>query len=603
MTDQGGQRAAGRVIHLTAACAVVAVAGFAAFSPALKGGFTNWDDTLYVTENGRVQQGLTIQNVVWALTARHVNNWHPLTWMSHMADVSLFGLNPAGHHLTSIVIHCAAAVVLLLFLNRATRDLPKSLVVAGLFALHPLRVESVAWVAERKDVLSVFFGCASLWAYAVYAEKPSPGRYAAMTGLLVLSLMSKPMLVTAPFLLLLVDYWPLRRFDGPVATKKLLLEKLPLLALVLGVSVLAFMAQRSGGAMGTFEVYPLPARLWNAAIAYWMYVWKTIWPAHLALFYPHRGAATSATAGVIAAAGLGAATVAAVALRRKAPFVTVGWLWYLGLLVPVIGLVQIGEQAYADRYTYMPSVGLYMAAVWGAAAVIPRNAVAKKAAVAISAAILAALAVATSAQAVHWRNSETIWRKTVASTDKNPLALVTLANVLKQQGRAQEAWQMIEHAREIDPRNSMIYGNFGRFKLDEGKPQEAVPFLEEALRLRPSNKLARINLGIALCSLNRVEEGTRHLREVLQIDPANLDANYNLGVADLAQQRYDEAAGCFAAVIEAKPEDVSARVGYAVSLVHLGKPDEAIPQFREVRRLDPGNKDALAYLRQLGANK
>ncbi|MCX5770855.1 MAG: tetratricopeptide repeat protein [Candidatus Hydrogenedentes bacterium] len=588
---------------MTAACAVVAVAGFAAFSPALRAGFTNWDDTLYVTENSRIQQGLTIQNAAWALTARHVSNWHPLAWMSHMTDVSLFGLNPAGHHLTSIVIHCAAAVMLLLFLHRATGDLPKSLLVAGLFALHPLRVESVAWVAERKDVLSAFFGFAWLWAYAVYAEKPSAGRYAGMAGLLALSLMSKPMLVTAPFLLLLVDYWPLRRFDSPGVTRKLLLEKLPLLALVCGVSVLAFIAQRSGASVGTFEVYPLPARLWNAAIAYWMYVWKTIWPANLALFYPHRGAATSATAGVIAATGLGTATVAAVALRRRAPFVTVGWLWYLGLLVPVIGLVQIGQQAYADRYTYLPSVGLYMAAVWGVAAVIPRNAVAKKAAVAISAAILAALAVATAAQAVHWRNSETIWRKTVASTDKNTLALVTLANVFQQQGRAEEAWQTLERALEIDPGNSTTYGNFGRFKLDEGKPQEAVPFLDEALRLRPSNKLARINLGIALCSLGRVEEGTRHLREVLQIDPANLEANYNLGVAVLAQKRYDEAAGCFVAVIEATPGDVPARVGYAASLVHLGKPAEAIPQFQEALRLDPQNADALAYLRQLNPNK
>jgi len=603
MTEQDGQRAEGAVIRLMAACAVVAVAAFAAFSPALKAGFTNWDDTLYVTENGRVQQGLTIQNAAWALTARHAGNWHPLAWMSHMADVSLFGLNPAGHHLTSIVIHCAAAVVLLLFLHRATHDLPKSLVVAGLFALHPLRVESVAWVAERKDVLSVFFGCGALWSYTVYAEKPSPLRYAAMAGLLALSLMSKPMLVTAPFLLLLVDYWPLRRFDGPATTKKLLLEKLPLLVMVSAVSVVAFVAQRTGGAVGTFEEFPLPVRLWNSAIAYWMYVWKTIWPAHLALFYPHHGAATSATAGVMAAAGLGAATVAAVALRRRAPFVTVGWLWYLGLLVPVIGLVQIGEQAYADRYTYLPSVGLYIAAVWGAASLIPRRPIAKKAAAAISAAMLAVLAVATAAQAAHWRSSETIWRKTVASTDKNTMALVILANVFQRQGRAEEAWRMLERAREIDPGNSTVYGNFGRFKLDEGKPQEAVPFLEEALRLRPSNNPARVNLGIALCSLNRGDEGTRHLREVLQIDPSNLQANYNLGVAALAQQRYDEAVGCFAAVMEADPGDVPARVGYAVSLVHLGKPEKALPQLQEVLRLDPDNADALAYLRQLNANK
>ena len=585
-----------------AACAMIVAAAFAAFSPALKAGFTNWDDTLYVTENGRVQQGLTIQNAAWALTARHAGNWHPLAWMSHMADVSLFGLNPAGHHLTSIVIHCAAAVVLLLFLHRATRDLPKSLLVAGLFALHPLRVESVAWVAERKDVLSVFFGCCALWAYAFYAEKPSRGRYVAMAGLLSLSLMSKPMLVTAPFLLLLLDYWPLSRF-GTAGAKRLAIEKLPLFVLIIAVSLVAFVSQRDGGAVGTFEEFPLPVRLWNAAIAYWMYISKTVWPVNLALFYPHQGAATPATAGIVAAAGLGAATAAAMAVRRRAPFVTVGWFWHLGLLVPVIGLVQIGEQAFADRYTYMPSIGLYIAAVWGASAIIPRSAIAKKAAVAVAAVVLAALAVATAAQAGHWRSSETIWRKTIAATDKNALAHVKLANALQQQGRPDEAWRTLERALTIDPDNSTVYNNLGSFKLAEGKPGEAMPFLEEALRLRPKNTLARVNVGIALCSLNRPEEGMRYLREVLQTDPSNLQANYNLGVASLAQQRYDEAGGRFAAVIEAAPGDVSARVGYAVSLVHLGRPEEALPQLQEVLRLQPDNADALAYLRQLNPQK
>jgi len=602
MTDQTTHVQVRTPLALIAACAVVAVAAFASFSPALKAGFTNFDDNVYVTDNGRVQQGLTIQNVAWAMTARHAGNWHPLAWMSHMTDVSLFGLNPAGHHLTSILFHCAAAVMLLLFLYRASGGLPESLLVSALFALHPLRVESVAWVAERKDVLSAFFGCCALYAYTWYAENPSRRRYVAMAGLLALSLMSKPMLVTAPFLLLLLDYWPLRRFRT-TGIKRLLIEKLPLLMLIVAVSVVAFAAQRGGGAVGSFEQFPLPARLWNAAIAYWAYIWKTVWPANLALFYPHRGAAIPATAGIAAAVGLAAVTAAVLAVRRRAPFLAVGWLWYLGLLVPVIGLIQIGDQAYADRYTYLPSIGLYIAAVWGASALIPRGAPAKKAAAAVSAVILAALAVATARQAAHWRSSETIWRKTIASTDRNALAHVKLANTLQQQGRPDEAWQTLQRALQIDSNNSTVYNNLGSFKLAEGKHQEAVPYLEEALRLRPGNNLARVNLGIALCSLKRPEEGMRYLHEVLQADPSNLQANYNLGVAALAQRNYDEAAGCFATVIAAAPGDVSARLGYAVALVLLRKPDQAVPQLHEVLRLDPDNPDALAYLRQLNPQK
>jgi tetratricopeptide (TPR) repeat protein len=269
----------------------------------------------------------------------------------------------------------------------------------------------------------------------------------------------------------------------------------------------------------------------------------------------------------------------------------------------VIGLIQLGDQAYADRYTYIPTVGLYVIAVWGVGALIPQNATAKKAAAVVSAGILAALAVATAVQTGYWRSSETIWRKTAASTEKNAMVDIILANMLEQAGRRDEGWLMLERAREIYPENSMVYGNAGRFKLNEGKPGEAVAFLEEALRLRPTNKLARVNLGIALCSLDRVEEGIRHLREVVEVEPGNFEANYNLGVAALAQQRYDEAAGCFEAVIQAKPEDVSARVGYAVALVHLGRPAEAAPHFQEALRLDPDNPDALAYLRQLNTQK
>jgi len=587
---------AGRQVRLAL---ILFVAAFAAFSPALQAGFSNFDDNVYVTENYRVQEGLTAQNVAWALTANHAANWHPLAWMSHMADVSMFGLKPFGHHLTSILFHAAAATVLLLFLARATGDVPKSFLVAGLFALHPLRVESVAWVAERKDVLSVFFGFCALWAYAGYARKPAAGRYLLVAGLLALSLMSKPMLVTAPFLLLLLDYWPLRRFGDAKQNRRLLLEKAPLLALAAAVSVLAFLAQQSGGAVGTFEEYSLGARVWNAAVAYWMYIWKTVWPAGLAPFYPHRGAETSAAAGIAALAGLGATTAAVVALRRRAPYLAVGWFWYLGLLVPVIGLVQIGEQAYADRYAYIPSVGLYVTAVWGVGALVERHAALKKAALALGCAVLVALAGATAVQASYWRDSETIWRRTIAVTRNNPLAYIKLANALQQQGRGDEAWDVLQKALQIAPDYSSVYNNLGSFKLAEGKPGEALPLLNKALQLRPQNTPAKVNLGIALLSLNRVEEGTRRLREVLQADPGNRQANYNLGVAALGAQRYGEALKCFETVMETDPSDISARLAYAVSLVHLGRAREAIPHLQEVARRDPSNPDAQNYLRQL----
>src|SRR5579883_1257197 len=424
------------------AAGLLAGISLAVFARALDCGFVNYDDMEYVTRNRDVLRGLTPGGVGWAFTTCYNSNWHPLTWLSLELDASLWhlpdgGPDPTGFHLTNVLVHAASAALLFLALRALTGAFWRSAAVALLFAVHPLRVESVAWVSERKDVLSVFFGLLALWAYAAYVKRPSVGRYLAVAAAFAASLLCKPMLVTLPFLLLVLDGWPLGRVRTLADWRRPALEKLPLLALAVASSALTYFVQAKAGTVRGLETFPLNVRVENAAVSYVQYVAKTAWPLGLAVYYPHPaspwGGGLPAWKVGGAAVLLVAATAAAVALWRKAPYLLAGWLWYAGTLVPVLGLLQVGDHAYADRYSYFPQIGLLVAACWGVAEVARRHA---ETAAAIAAAAALALAVVTGVQLASWRDSIALWRHDLRAAGRSPLAYMNLGAALGEAGDA-----------------------------------------------------------------------------------------------------------------------------------------------------------------------
>ncbi|HEX4565964.1 MAG TPA: glycosyltransferase family 39 protein, partial [Vicinamibacterales bacterium] len=386
--------------------------------------FVNWDDQLYLTENATVQAGLSWSNVRWALTTTHSPYWHPLTWMSHMLDVTLFGMDAGWHHVTSLLIHVASTLLLFALLRRMTRETGKSAFVAAIFAIHPLHVESVAWLAERKDVLSTFLLFVTMWMYVRYVERPGVARYAAIVIAYGLALMAKPMVVTLPFVLLLLDVWPLRRSGSPA---RVLLDKLPLLALAIGVSVATLLVQRNVGAVAGLNALPVGARVANGLVGYVTYLWKASWPTRLAAFYPLH--AYPAWVPALAGAVLVVLTAFAFSQRRERPYVLVGWLWFIITVAPVIGLLQSGEQATDDRFMYVPLIGLSLIAAWGGRDLLARIWLGRTAVAATGFAIVGACAVTSYAQTSYWSDSLTLWRHAADVTGGNYVAYEKIAEI------------------------------------------------------------------------------------------------------------------------------------------------------------------------------
>ena len=525
MSEERGTRSGGGLHRLLPGLLVVA-AVLGVHGRAIGGGFVDYDDDVYVTENAVVREGLTLHGVRWALGAFHAANWHPLTWLSHMLDVELWGLEPAGHHATSIVLHAASAVLLLLFLRRTTGRPGTALVAALLFAVHPMRVESVAWVAERKDVLSGLAWMAILLLWARYAERPSVGRYLAVVLAFVLGLLAKPMLVTLPFVLLLVDVWPLGRWgrvprsgvgaDVPRVPPRplgvLLAEKVPLLALAAASAWVTVRAQASAQAITMLERLPLETRVANALEAYALYAAKAFWPSGLAAFYPHAATVPALPDPALGAAELSIAAVllalllvAAWRLRRE-PWLLVGLGWFLGTLVPVIGVLQVGHQARADRYGYLPLVGLSLAVLWAVSELVATRPRVRRAAGVAAAAALAALAVVAWRQVGTWRSTESLWRRALAVTEHNFLARY----------------------------------NLGTFYLGEERLAEAEVEYRAALADRPDHHEAHYGLGLALARRGRGDEALHHFREALRLRPDYVDAvvaigTYHMMRGDLGQ--------------------------------------------------------------------
>ena len=507
-------------------------ANLAIYAPVRQYPFVNTDDAVYVTANEHVLRGLSWANLQWAFSEARVPYWHPLTFLSHMLDVQLFGTNAGGHHVTSVIVHVAVTLMLFALVLEMTGALGRSAVVAGLFALHPLRVESVAWVAERKDVLSAFFWLATTWAYVRYVRRPHPKRYAAVVALFALGLMAKPMIVTLPFTLLLLDYWPLGRFgldgqptrDNSVSIGALLKEKVPLFALALLASLVTFVAQREAGAVESLEAIPLGLRIANALHSYVAYIGDLLWPARLAALYPYPRA-VPVTSVLLALVVLVAITTLVLIARRRYPYLLVGWLWYLGTLLPVIGLIQAGPQARADRFTYVPHIGLLLMVAWGIPELARRLPNRRVVLVPLAAAALASCAVVSRHQVGYWQNSIVLWEHTLAVTRDNGVA----------------------------------HYNLGVFLSTAGRSDDALVHLREAVRLEPDFATAHNRLGLALSRRGDLAGATTQLAEVVRLMPASSAAHANLAIVLAQQGRNAEAIEEFSQAVLLNPKDATSR--------------------------------------------
>ena len=578
--------------------------------------FIHLDDTEYVTDNIHVRTGLRWNNITWAFTSTHAANWHPLTWLSHMLDCELFGLNPKGHHLTSLLFHLVNSLVLFVLLKRMTGTSWRSGFVAALFAIHPLHVESVAWVAERKDVLSTFFLFLALLSYIWYVERPRFYRYLSIILSFALGLMAKPMLVTLPFLLLLLDFWPLERFKlgpsgnnqtaahrPPINAKKpwrqalaLLMEKIPLFVLAAASSLVTFMVQKSAGSVGSLEIYPFKLRLANALLSYVRYIIKMIWPQNLAVFYPHPGQGLPMWQAALAGLMLVAISTAVIRAGRRYPYLPVGWLWYVGTLVPVIGLVQVGAQAMADRYTYVPLIGLFVMISWGVVDWMGSWRYAKPALTGAAASLLGALMVCTFLQVRYWENSLTLFEHTLRVTNNNSQIHNNLANVLTQKGMLQEAIPHYTKALEINPNNADAHTNLGVALAHQGKLEDAIKHYSEALRLKPTSPELHNNLGVALFRRGHIPGAIDHYLTAVQLKPDYAEAYNNLGNALAQQEELVEAEAFYAKALKIRADYPEAHNNLGVALARQGKLDVAIAHFREAVRLKPDYLQARANL-------
>lgn len=569
--------------------------------------FINYDDTEYVTENVNVRGGLIVEGIVWAFRTVHAGNWHPLTWLSHMLDVSLFGMDPGGHHVMNLIFHIINTLLVFVVFSKMTGAIPKSAFVAALFALHPLHVESVAWVSERKDLLSTFFWMISLWAYAGYAAAPSMRRYLTVAACFCLGLMSKPMVVTLPFVLLLLDYWPLKRFQWShlkggangcrTVIFRLIREKIPLLVLSALSAVVTVYAQASGGAVKDLDIFPLTVRIANAVVVYAAYIIKMIWPSDLAFLYPHPGMppAWQVACAVLLLAGI---TVFGLARAGKQPYVIFGWFWFLGTLVPVIGLVQVGMQAMADRYTYIPLTGLFIMVTWGIADAA-RKWRHQTPVLALGAGILLLVfGGLTWQQAGYWKNSENLFRRAIDITKDNFIAHYNLANVLARREDPAEAVFYYREALRIKPGFADAHINLGNTLSLQGHDGDAVRHYQAALKLQPQNARLHINLAIALDKDGRPDEALDHYLEAIRIDPDDEDTRYRAGNILFQAGRAEEASIQYREAIRVAPGFAEAHYNLGVALFRQGDVNGAVHAFQRALAVRPDFDMAAQRLKQ-----
>lgn len=594
------RRLAGALVLLT----------FVAFLPVLRNGFIGLDDGVYITLNPHVSRGFTWEGFKWAFQAGYSGNWHPLTWLSHMLDVELFGLNPAGHHLVNLLLHCANVVLLFTWLGFATGACWRSAVVAGLFAVHPLHVESVAWAAERKDVLSTFFLFLTLWAYTIWARQRREAEhrlswrnpYLLAIGFFGLGLMSKPMLVTVPFILLLIDYWPLGRIEGTCtdagkefgtlskSLARLVWEKVPFFLMAAGASATTVFAQHRGEAF--WLELPLTVRIGNAVASYCKYLAKTFWPVDLAVFYPHpdiqyplsfqwRGWVLTLAAAALVA---GTAALLLPRVRSKAPWATTGWLWYLGTLAPVIGVVQVGLQGMADRYTYVPLVGVFICLVWIAARWLGHS---RALAGVVASGVIIACAVLTCAQASLWRDNMVLFSHALAVTERNAVAHYHVGMEFDKMSNADQAEAHLRAALDADPKYYRAHYALGVLLQGRGSFLEALEHYDLILRVSPESAAVRSRTAACLAALGREEEAEKQYLAALQSDPTDAEAEHNLAVLYVGLGKLDLAVEHFAKAARLQNDVPEALAAAAEELLRRGRFLEARARFAGLARFDP----------------
>jgi Tfp pilus assembly protein PilF len=596
--------------------------------------FANYDDDPYVTKNVHIQDTITVEAVRWAFTTCYHANWHPLTWISHMLDVQIFGLNPRWHHLTNLFFHIANTLLLFAVLNRVTKAFWRSAFVAALFALHPLHVESVAWVAGRKDVLSTFFWMLTMGAYVYYVERPALQRYLPVLLLFVLGLMAKPMLVTLPLVLLLLDYWPLKRFEqrksnGEIMTEEngpgsreerkgeataegptdykyqwalirpLLLEKIPLVSLAALSSIVTYIAQQEGGAVRSIEDFPLSVRIANAFVSYIAYIGKMIWPIDLAVLYPHPGLWPHWQ---VIGSVLLFATVTLIVIRRakRYPYLLTGWFWYSGTLVPVIGLVQGGSQARADRYTYIPLIGLFIIAAWGISELLKRRRYRKEALFLSSALSLSCFFIVTWTQVGYWRNSITLFEHTLKVTDRNSIAYNNLGRAYNSLHNYRQAIGNYDKAIEINPKYALAYYNRGGAYVSLGEYKQAVEDCNKAIGLNPKLAGAYFNRGTAYYLLGDNTRAINDYDKAIDLNPKYAEAYNNRAVAYGSLGNHRQAIEDCSKAIEFNPKYADAYNNRAIAYGYLGNHRQAIDDLKKVARL--GHEGTQNFLRGRGIN-
>jgi tetratricopeptide (TPR) repeat protein len=629
-------------------CIFLGAIVWAVFGQTLAHAFLNYDDDEYVYANPNISRGLTVSGLRRAFTHVHADNWHPLTTLSHMLDAQLYGLQPWGHHLTNVFLHAAAAVLLFLALRRLTGALTgpgiiwRCALAATLFAIHPLRAESVAWISERKDVLSGVFFMLTLWSYAGYARAADRSlvRYLTTLVLFALGLMCKPTLVTLPFLLLLLDYWPLRRFPSAktggtlVATcSQLILEKIPFLVLTAGSCVATILAQQK-----VFETSfkpDLAERIGNAAVSYAAYLGETFCPIHLAVLYPYRVGAPGIGAVLLAFLFLLALTCLTFVLRQRYPFLLIGWFWFLGMLVPMIGLVQVGLQSRADRYTYLPQIGLCVALAWGAGELSGRWRHGRAAAAIGALLLVTTLGVCAYRETSHWQNSETLWSHAIANTSANSVAQNSLGTVLLEKGDLAGAASHFQEALRLEPLSAVIHTNLGKtferegrldeasfefqkalqlkpydadafyglgnVALDKGEIEPAISSYERAIQLKPDFAGVYNNLAIARLRLGQLDEAIVNYRQAIALRPDLPDPHYNLGNALVRKGDLVQAIASYEASLRLRPDSATVHNALGLALAEVGKTDEALEHLQVSLRLDSNKPETHLNMARLMA--
>ena len=591
-------------------CLLLAVLTLALYNPVNRHPFVNYDDDRYVTQNPHVRQGLTAETIAWAWTSTEQANWHPLTWMSHELDCSLFRLNPAGHHFISVLLHTVNVILLFLILMWATNRMGPSLFVAALFALHPMNVESVAWVAERKNVLCTFFFFLTLWAYGWYARKPGWQRYLAVAALFAAGLASKPMVITLPFVLLLLDYWPLRRVvtadsdnDAALSWPRLVLEKLPLLALSAASAVITMQAQQAGGAVRTTEEFSFGVRIANAVYAYAAYLWKMVWPAKLAPLYPHPGDSLAGWRVGLAAVVLIVITFVVVKFRSRR-YLIVGWLWFLGTLVPVIGLVQVGEAAMADRYSYIPLIGIFVMIAFGIADWAEER---KRIfwPLAPAAVALVLLAFVAHRQINYWQSNYDLWSHALAVTENNFVAEDNLGGALILEDKEEEAHPHFEAAARINPKDAMSRSNLGTYFQTHHQMPEAIKQYEAAVDLTSDPSLLAqtyANMGAARRALGDDAQARKNFEESLRYNASQFNAWLGLGLLAEKQGKIDEAMSDLSHSVDAQPT-AEAYFEIGQILAKTGHAPEAIDAYRQALKISPDSTEVQGAIEALQQQK